>query len=298
MAANEDRRAFFVLDFHTSQSVVNVQRNFRRKFGLDPPSGPSIRKWYADSKTRGCICKRKSTGRPSATVAGNSYLDMLQLWLPQLEQDIEGLIFQQDGAPPHYHLDVRNELNKRLPRRWIGRAGREDLECLHWPLRSPDLTPCDFFLWGFIKQQVHQPPLPPIIEDLRVRITEAIALVDGPMLQRVWREIDSNLIVQFRGAQALPRVRLLHMPRRRQRGRLRYTQVQRHIRTHCGREPPSRPIIREWHRKFMEIWEYVAVKGQDSEQRSTSVEDIEHVQGAFVRCAFVALTVIWLKSLH
>ena len=46
------------------------------------------------------------------TATGNSYLDMLQLWLlPQLEQDIKGLIFQQDGAPPHYHLDVRNEMN-------------------------------------------------------------------------------------------------------------------------------------------------------------------------------------------
>ena len=47
-----------------------------------------------------------------ATVTGNSYLDMLQFWLlPQLAQDIESLIFQQDGAPAHYYLDVRNELN-------------------------------------------------------------------------------------------------------------------------------------------------------------------------------------------
>ena len=76
----------------------------------------------------------------------NSYLDMCQLWfIPQLEQDIEGLIFQQDGALPHYHLDVRKELNTRFPSRWIVRAGREDIECLPWPPRSPDLTPCVFF---------------------------------------------------------------------------------------------------------------------------------------------------------
>ncbi|KAJ4431208.1 hypothetical protein ANN_19805 [Periplaneta americana] len=49
--------------------------------------------------------------------------------------------------------------------------------------------------WGFIKQQVYQPPLPPTIGDLRVRIIEAIALVDGPMLQRVWQEIDYRLDV-------------------------------------------------------------------------------------------------------
>ncbi|KAJ4438895.1 hypothetical protein ANN_14849 [Periplaneta americana] len=65
--------------------------------------------------------------RMEATVTDNSYLDMLQLWLlPQLEQDI-GIIFQQGGAPPHYQLDVKNEMNTRLPRRWIGRASREDL---------------------------------------------------------------------------------------------------------------------------------------------------------------------------
>ncbi|KAJ4436483.1 hypothetical protein ANN_16514 [Periplaneta americana] len=43
--------------------------------------------------------------------------------------------------------------------------------------------------------QVNQPPLPPTIEDPRVRITEVIALVDGPMLQRVWQEIDYRLDV-------------------------------------------------------------------------------------------------------
>ena len=47
---------------------------------------------------------------------------------------------------------------------------------------SPHLTPCDFFLWGFVKQLVYQTPLPLTIEDLRVRITE-IALMDGAMLQ-------------------------------------------------------------------------------------------------------------------
>ncbi|KAJ4437005.1 hypothetical protein ANN_17137 [Periplaneta americana] len=39
------------------------------------------------------------------------------------------------------------------------------------------------------------PPLPPTIEDLGVRITKAFALVDGPMLQRVWQEIYYRLNV-------------------------------------------------------------------------------------------------------
>jgi hypothetical protein len=51
-----------------------------------------------------------------ATVTGATYLDVLEQWLlPQLEEDSADFIFQQDGAPPHYHNDVRGHLNDRLP---------------------------------------------------------------------------------------------------------------------------------------------------------------------------------------
>lgn len=50
------------------------------------------------------------------------------------------LWFQQDGAPPHYSVAVRNYLNNTFPERWIGRRGT-----IEWPPRSPDLTPLDFF---------------------------------------------------------------------------------------------------------------------------------------------------------
>ena len=31
-------------------------------------------------------------------------------------------MFQQDGAPPHWALDVRAYLNDELENRWVGRA--------------------------------------------------------------------------------------------------------------------------------------------------------------------------------
>jgi hypothetical protein len=43
-----------------------------------------------------------------------------------------------------------------------------------WPPRSPDATPCDFFLWGYVKDQVYIPPLPASIPELKVRIRTAI----------------------------------------------------------------------------------------------------------------------------
>jgi len=41
------------------------------------------------------------------------------------------------------------------------------------PLRPPDTTPCDFFLWCYVKDQVYVPPLPASIPELKVRIRTA-----------------------------------------------------------------------------------------------------------------------------
>ena len=65
-----------------------------------------------------------------------------------------------DGAPCHYHRNVRNFFNDTLPHLWIGRAVKNDQHLLLWPPRSPDLTPCEFFLWGYVKDNAYKPPLP------------------------------------------------------------------------------------------------------------------------------------------
>jgi len=49
------------------------------------------------------------------TVNGKYYLEMLQTWLlPQLNNDSVDYIFQQFEAPPHWHSDVRDLLNKHF----------------------------------------------------------------------------------------------------------------------------------------------------------------------------------------
>jgi hypothetical protein len=44
--------------------------------------------------------------------------------------------------------------------------------------RSPVFTPCDFFLWGYVKEHVFVPPLPLDIDELKLRITAALETVD------------------------------------------------------------------------------------------------------------------------
>jgi len=82
------------------------------------------------------------------TVMGIAFLDMLTEWLlPQMNEDSADFILQMDGAPPHFHRHVREFLNQHLRQRWIGRGTDDDQMLLAWPPRSPDATPCDFFLW-------------------------------------------------------------------------------------------------------------------------------------------------------
>jgi hypothetical protein len=53
-----------VLQIAKHESVVSLQRAFRRQFRSDPPSANSNRRWYQQFQTTGCLCKRKSAGRP------------------------------------------------------------------------------------------------------------------------------------------------------------------------------------------------------------------------------------------
>ena len=48
-------------------------------------------------------------------------------------------------------------LDATFANRWIGRDGPTP-----WPPRSPDITPVDFFLWGYVKNKVFSTPVPDI----------------------------------------------------------------------------------------------------------------------------------------
>jgi hypothetical protein len=63
------------------------------------------------------------------------------------------------------------------------------------PPRSPDHTPCDFFLWGFLKEAVYVPSLPTTLDDLKNRNTTAANSVTQDILLRVWNEFSSRLDV-------------------------------------------------------------------------------------------------------
>jgi hypothetical protein len=64
-----------------------------------------------------------------------------------------------------------------------------------WPARCSDATPCDFFVWVFVKDQVYVPPLPASIPELKVRIRTPIETITADMLEKVWNELDYRVDV-------------------------------------------------------------------------------------------------------
>ncbi|KFM67202.1 hypothetical protein X975_24764, partial [Stegodyphus mimosarum] len=111
------------------------------------------------------------------TVSSVVYLDILENFVfRQLEELQPHVLLQQDGAPPHWVTIVRSTLNDYFTGRWIGQAGP-----IPWPPRSPDITPLDFFLRGFVEDNVYRRRVSNM-DDLKARMRTAIASVDADLL--------------------------------------------------------------------------------------------------------------------
>ena len=64
--------------------------------------------------------------------------------------------------PPHCSKESMEWLSTRFQDRIISR----NAEFL-WPPYSPDLNPCDFYLWGYLKSKVYTNPTPKTTEELK-----------------------------------------------------------------------------------------------------------------------------------
>jgi transposase len=129
-----------------------------------------------------------------ATVNGENYLHMLQHEMMRMLQAAGNHLpiwFQQDGAPPHYATAVRNWLNVQFPDRWIGRRG-----AVEWPARSPDLNPCDFYLWGHLKALVYSEKVRDL-NHLKERITDCCHEITEKTLNDVTRNWCERLQLCF-----------------------------------------------------------------------------------------------------
>ncbi|GFV88107.1 putative LOC100569746 [Trichonephila clavipes] len=109
-------------------------------------------------------------------------------FIPELNNhDVQELWFQQDGATCHTARATIDLLKDTFGDRLISHFGP-----VNWPPRSCDLTPLDYFLWGYVKSLVYaaEPQTPDYLED---NIRRVIADIRPQMLEKVIENWTSRL---------------------------------------------------------------------------------------------------------
>ncbi|GFW02415.1 uncharacterized protein TNCV_1733301 [Trichonephila clavipes] len=131
----------------------------------------------------------KNDGGHNVTVNGDWYRAMItNFFIPELNNhDVQELWFQQDGATCHTARATNVLLKDTFGDRLISRFGP-----VNWPPRSCDLTPLDYFLWGYIKSLVYADK-PQTLDHLEDNIRRVIADIRPQMLEKVIENCTSRL---------------------------------------------------------------------------------------------------------
>jgi len=88
------------------------------------------------------------------TVNQTNYQNMIKSYFVPKLKDFTGnkfkdQIFMQDGASPHTAIKSIKLLQTIFKDRIISGKSKDT-----WPPYSPDINPCDYFLWGYLKDKV------------------------------------------------------------------------------------------------------------------------------------------------
>ncbi|GFV95072.1 transposase [Trichonephila clavipes] len=125
----------------------------------------------------------------NVTVNGDRYRAMItNFFIPELNNnDVQELWFQQDGATCHTARATIDLLKDTFGDRLISRFGP-----VNWPPRPCDLTPLDYFLWGYVKSLVYADK-PQTLDHLEDNIRRVIADIRPQMLEKVIENWTSRL---------------------------------------------------------------------------------------------------------
>jgi hypothetical protein len=113
------------------------------------------------------------------SVNQDNYLEMLRTFF--LRRHVQRTnsskyYFQLDDATPHTADIVQKWLSEKFSKRFIDKK--------KWPPRSPDLNPCDYYLWGYLKSVVYN-PLPNTLDDSKANIENEIKKISKETLKYV-----------------------------------------------------------------------------------------------------------------
>lgn len=100
--------------------------------------------------------------------------------------DLGDIWFQQDGATSHTARISMTKLRQMFTARLVSLRGD-----VGWHACSPDLSPCDFFLWGYLKEVFEHRPH--TIEELKARIAEEAKAIPPEMCTKVYENFRKRL---------------------------------------------------------------------------------------------------------
>jgi len=113
------------------------------------------------------------------TVNTEVYMNIFEEFCAQLtEEERKSFFFQQDGATCHTsRVSLRRVHDVFSEERTVSKT--------LWPPRSPDLTTCDYFLWGHLESTAYESN-PHTIQELKDNTSHAVAAIKITMLHRVY----------------------------------------------------------------------------------------------------------------
>ncbi|GFU21553.1 uncharacterized protein TNCV_3827541 [Trichonephila clavipes] len=125
----------------------------------------------------------------NVTVNGDWYRAIItNFFISELNNhDVQELWFQQDGATCHTARATIDLLKDTFGDCLISRFGP-----VNWPPRSCDLTPLDYFLWGYVKSLVYADK-PQTLDHLEDNIRRVIDDIRPQMLEKVIENWTSRL---------------------------------------------------------------------------------------------------------
>ena len=116
-----------------------------------------------------------------ATITTAANMEISNTFVNQLDdEEPSSGYFQQDEATSHTSQASMAEIQSVFGHRVISKG--------LWPPRSPDLTPPDYFLWGYLKGRVCRNK-PRTIDALKANIAEEIQAVTTEVLARTFQNM-------------------------------------------------------------------------------------------------------------
>ncbi len=109
--------------------------------------------------------------------------------LPELKKQrrLRNTILQQDGTTCH-----TTKVSMELLKRSFGSRLISQNSAFAWPLHLPDLSPYDYFLWGYLKSWVYMSK-PHTLTQLKEIIRRKITTIQPAMLRNIYENFEKRL---------------------------------------------------------------------------------------------------------